>query len=142
MPLVDEDGIALGVEGMPGVGIEGSPGVPLPVGEGIPVGLGELGPPCPGILRFDGAGMPDEGEPPGIGRLVGGGGNTSGVGVGGRGCELGAKPMQPVSATEPIITVTALIPTRMIWRLRLFMVATSRFITLNSHALLRSCIVS
>ena len=43
------------------------------------------------------------GELLGIGRLVGGGGNTSGVGVGGRGCELGVIDMQPVSATTIIV---------------------------------------
>ncbi|MCY4127711.1 MAG: hypothetical protein OXG15_00575 [Gammaproteobacteria bacterium] len=104
MPLVDGDGIAPGL-GKPEFGIDGNPGVPLPVGEGKALGEGEEGPPCPGILRFDGVGMPDEGAPLGIGRLVGGCGNTSGVGVGGRGWELGANDMQPVSATTTTVAL-------------------------------------
>lgn len=103
MPLVDGDGIALGLVGIPEFGFVGNPGMPLPVGEGKALGVGEEGPPWPGILRFDGDGMPEGGELPGIGRLVGGGGNTSGVGVGGRGCELGVIDMQPVSATTMIV---------------------------------------
>ncbi len=40
------EGIALGIEGIPGVGIEGRLGIPLlPVGEGKALGIGEGVPP-------------------------------------------------------------------------------------------------
>lgn len=52
--------------------------------------------------KLDGEGV--LGDPLGMGKLVGGGGNTSGVRCGGRGCELGVIPTHAVSMNAPIVT--------------------------------------
>ena len=88
---------------MLGLGIDGNPGIPVPVGEGIVPGLDDGDPVWPGMGGIlDGEGV--LGDPPGMGKLVGGCGNGSGVGRGGLGCELGAMPTHALSTNAPIVT--------------------------------------
>ncbi len=113
IPLDDGDGNTLGLGIVLGLGIEGNPGIPLPVGEGSAPGRDDGDPVWPGIGgKLDCEGV--LGDPPGMGKLVGGGGKTSGVGVGGRGCELGVIPTHALSTKTPTVTPSTSLVTRTI----------------------------